>query len=232
MAGGTYKISFAVQVAAGLKEQAVLRTSTLSFDAVPGTVQLVLEGSVPSDFVSETLSTGQTLHAAKQMAVLELAMESGAVVSDLKLEVIDGTIEEFRSVLNAKKQLLANMDADPAYVSLARAVVSSAEAQATVGYTDLATETLKAVPSSGWLKPQASTSYQWIIIGILAALTVLFAFLLARARTETGFIKRQTDGQAKRLQLLAMKASRIGDSTLTEGIEQVRKELQQSAGGS
>ncbi len=261
MAGATYKVSFAIEVAAGIGEKVVLKTalvrapgsdrlwtlkgsyagidtaswqpgqSTLSFNAVSGKAQLEVEGSVPADYLTEVLSTGQNLHAAKNMPVLELALESGQVISDYKIEVIDSFVEEYRSVLNSKKQLLTNVAADPAYADLAKALVASAEAEAKAGYIDLAIKTLKAIPNSGWVGPRGSTLYQWIIIGILAVLAALFAFLLMRARSETGFIRRQTDGQAKRLQLLAMKASRIGDSALTEGIEQVRKELQQSAGG-
>jgi hypothetical protein len=205
--------------------------STLYFDAVAGKAQLQLEGSVPQDYVSQT-SSGEALHTAKEIALIELSLESGPVVSALKIEVIDSSIEEFRSALSAKKLMVENMDADPGYVKLANAVVASAESQAKVGYTDLALNTLKTIPTSGWVRAQPSTSYQWIIVGVLAVLAAGLAFLLMRARGEAGFVKRQTDGQAKRLQILAIKASRIGDSALTEGIEQVRKELEQSAGGS
>ncbi len=261
MAGGTYRVNFTVEAAAGLKEKAVLKTSllraagsdrfwtlkgtyagidastwqpgqpTLNFDAVAGKAQLQLEGTVPQDYVSQT-SSGEALHVAKDIAMIELSLESGTVVSTLKLEVIDSSIEAFRSALSAEKLAIQNMDADPSYVKLAQAVVSSAESQAKVGYTDLALNTLKTIPTSGWAKAQASTSYQWIIMGVLAVLAAVLGFLLMRARSEAGFVKRQSDGQAKRLQVLALKASRIGDSSLTQEIQQVQKELEQSAGGS
>jgi hypothetical protein len=262
MAGGTYKVSFVIEAAPGLKERAVLKTalvrapgsdrfwtlkgtypgidaatwqpgaSTISFDAVAGKAQLQLEGSVPQDYVAGTSPDGQALHAAREIALLELSLQSGPVVGALKLEVIDSTIEEFRSVLSAKKQLVAGMNADQSYINMAQAVVASAEAQAKVGYTDRALDSLKSIPTSGWAAPQASTSYLWIIIGVLGVIAAGLAFLSIRARNEAGFVKRQTDGQAKRLQILAIKASRTGDSSLTDGIEQVRKELEQCAGGS
>lgn len=261
MAGGTYIVNFTIEAAAGLKEKAVLKTSllrasgsdrfwtlkgtyagidasswqpgqsTITFDAVPGTAQLQLQGSVPQDYVSQT-SNGEALHTAKDIPLLELSLESGTVISALKIEVIDSSIEAFRSALSSKKLMVQNMNADPGYVKLAQAVLASAESQAKVGYTDLAQNTLDTIPNSGWVKAQASTSYQWIIIGALALICIALTFFMMRARTEAGFVKRQTDGQAKRLQILALKASRIGDSALTEGIEQVRKELEQSAGGS
>ncbi len=262
MVGATYKISFTVEVAAGLKEMCVLKTyldraagsdrfwtlkndyagidadswqpgnSTLGFDAVSGSAQLELIGSVPENYVTEILSNGQNLHVAKDIAMIELSLASGQVIGDVKLEAIDSSIEDYRSLLSEKKELLAEMNADPAYTRLAEALITSSEAQASVGYLETATETLKAIPNSGWANPQASTSYQWIIIGILAVAAVVCGFFLIKARNEAGFIKRQTDGQAKRLQILALKAKRIGDSSLTESLEQVSKELQQAGGGS
>jgi hypothetical protein len=262
MAGATYRVSFVIEAAAGLKEKAVLRTSlvrapgsdrfwtlkgtypgidavswqpgqsTILFDAAPGKAQLQLEGSVPADYVAGSGPGGQALHTARDLALVELALESGTVLSAVKLEVIDSSIEGFRGALSAKKQVIAGMNADQSYISMAKAVVASAEAQAAVGYTDLAMAALKGIPTSGWAAPRASTSYQWIIVGLLAMIAAVLGFLLMRARNETGFVKSQTDGQAKRLQILALKASRIGDSTLTDGIEQVRKELEQAAGGS
>lgn len=261
MAGTTYRVNFAIEAAAGLKERCILKTDlirtfgldrfwslkasyagidsaswqpgqpTISFDAVPGKAQLALEGTVPENWVSETIDDGQVLHLAKNISLVDLSLESGTAVASRQLEVIDRSIEEYRNVLSSKNQLLANMDADPAFASLAKSMVASAEAEAKIGYTDLAMETLKSIPSSGWTQRHGSTTYLWIIIGILAVIAGASVFLLMRARSETGFLKRQTDSQAKRLQVLAMKASRIGDKTLTEGIQQVRKELEEAVGG-
>jgi hypothetical protein len=262
MAGATYRVNFIIEAAAGLKEKCILKTDlirssssdrfwtlngdypgidskswqpgqqSISFNPVAGQAQLELEGTIPEDYVSETLPDGQVLHLAKEIALVELSLESGTVVADRQLEVIDSSIEEYRNALGAKNLLVTNMTADPAYTNLAKAVVASAEADAKVGYTDLAMETLNAIPDSGWVQPRGSTSYQWIILGALVVVAGVSIFLLMRARGESGFLKRQTDSQAKRLQILAMKASRIGDPALTEGIEQVRKELEQAVGGS
>jgi hypothetical protein len=262
MAGAAYNITLTIEVAAGLKEEGVIKTSltrtsgsdrfwslkgtypgidsaswqpgqsALSFDAVEGKVQLELQGSVPSDYVSERLPDGQELHLSKNIAVVELSLASGTVIEDRQLEVIDRSIEEYRNALSNKKELLAETVADPAYIDLVRALIASAEAEANVGYTDLALDTLKAIPASGWVAPSGSASYQWIIVGVLAAVMLASVLLFARARSETSFLKRQTDDQAKHLQILAMRASRIGDSALTQGIEQVRRELEQTGGGS
>lgn len=263
MAGATYKINFTIQAASGIKEKCVLKTdlarangldhfwtlkgiypgidsttwqpgqSTLTFIPAEGSAQLVLEGTVPEDFVLETLPDGTSLHLAKNITLLELSLESsGTVIANRQLEVIDSSIEEFRNVLSEKQGLLTTMTADPAYVDLARALVTSAETQAKLGQIDLATETLNALPESGWIKPQGSTFYQWIIAGVLGIIAAAAVFLLLKTRSEMGFLKSQADSQARNLQVLARKASRTGDSSLTAGIEQVRKELEQTLGGS
>ncbi len=126
------------------------------------------------------------------ITLLELSLESsGTVIANRQLEVIDGAIEEFRNVLSEKQKLLTTMTADPAYVDLARALVTSAETQAKLGQIDLATETLNAIPESGWIKPQGSTFYQWIIVGVLGIIAAVAVFLLLKTRSEISFLKSQ-----------------------------------------
>lgn len=262
MAGATYKIDFTMAVAAGLKENCTLTTSltrasgsdrfwtlnnsyagidsstwqpgeqTITFNAVQGTAQMELEGSVPADYTTQSLSDGQTLHIAKNIPVVTLSLGSGTVVANQQMEVIDSSIENFNSALSAKQGLVTTTKADPAYVSLVKALLTSAQAEAAAGRTDVAMQTLNAIPTSGWIQPPSgSTSYQWIIMGILAVLLAACVFLLIKARNELSFFRRQTDSQARNLQILAKKASRVGDPSLSAGIEQMRKEMEHSIGG-
>jgi hypothetical protein len=263
MAGGTYKINFTIQVAAGLKENCVLKTSlergagmdrfwtlkgdylginsdswqpgqpTLTFQAVEGTAQLELVGSVPANYLSENLADCQALNMSKKIAIIELSLASGTVVAERQFEVVNNSIEEYRDALSAKKLLLANTEADPAYSSLVQSLIARAEMESKIGYTDMAMETLKTIPDSGWVKPQGqgSTFYLWIIAGILTVIAAVSIFMFMKARSEISDFRRQSDSQAKNLQILAKKASRIGDPALTAGIEQLRKELEQSVGG-
>jgi len=262
MVGSAYKVNFTIEVAAGLKEDCVLKTSlertsgmdrfwtlkgsysgidseswqpgqpTLSFKAVEGTAQLELIGSVPADYLSKSPGEGEALNLGRKISIVELALESGTVVVNRQIEVVNSSIEEYLTALNAKKSLLVNMEAEPAYSELIKALIASAENEAKLGYTDLAIGTLNAIPNSGWPKPQASTFYQWIIVGILVVIAAVFLLLFMRVRSEIGFFRRQSDSQAKNLQILAKKASRIGDPSLTAGIQQMQKELEQSLGGS
>ena len=261
MVGSTYKVNFTIQVAAGLKEDCVMKTSLelapsadrywtlkgtypgidleswhpaqpkFSFQAVEGTAQLELVGSVPADYVSQSLGDAGTLNLGKKISIIELSLASGTVIGDRQVEVVNTTIEEYLSALNAKKTLLTNTEADPAYSELVKSLITRAEAEAKIGYTDLAMGTLNSIPNSGWVKPQGSTLYQWIIMGVLAIISALFLFLLLKARSEIGFFRRQTDSQAQSLQILAKKASLIGDPSLSAGIQQLQKELEQTMGG-
>jgi hypothetical protein len=263
MSGGTYKINFTIQVAAGLKENCILKTSlerasgmdrfwtlkgtypgidseswqpgqpNITFQALEGTADLELVGTVPADYLSKDLADGQTLNMSKQIPIIELALESGTVVFARQIEVVNNSIEEYRDALNAKTLLLERTESDPAYSNLIQALIDRAEAEAKLGYTDLAMNTLNAIPDSGWVKPQgqSSTLYLWIIAGILAIIAVISSFLLMQTRGKLSYFRRQSDNQAKNLKILAKKASRIGDPSLTAGIEQLQKELDESTGG-
>lgn len=263
MTGGTYKVNFTIEVAAGLKENCVLKTSlerasgmdrfwtlkgtyagidskswqpgqpSFTFQAIEGTAQLELVGTVPADYLSKDLADGQALNVSKTMPILELALESGTVVFDRQIEVVNNSIEEYRDALSAKQQLLQSTEADPAYKNLVQALVSRAEAEANVGYTDMAMETLNTIPNTGWVKSQgqASAFYPWIIVGILAIIAAIALFLFIQTRGKLSHFRKQSDNQAKSLKILAKKASRIGDPSLTAGIEQMQKELDESTGG-
>ena len=263
MTGGTYKVNFTIEVAAGLKENCVLKTSlerasgmdrfwtlkgtyagidsnawqpgqsSFTFEAIEGTAQLELVGTVPADYLSKDLASGQTLNMSKTIRILELALASGTVVFNRQFEVVNNSIEEYRDALNAKKQLLENTEADPAYTNLVQGLINRAEAEASLGYTDMAMDTLNTIPTTGWIKPQnqASSLYPWIIVGVLAILAAIALFLFMKTRGKIDYFRRQSDSQAKSLKILAKKASRIGDPSLTAGIEQMQKELDESTGG-
>ena len=263
MTGGTYKANFTIEVAAGLKENCVLKTSlerasgmdrfwtlkgtyagidskswqpgqpSFTFQAIEGTAQLELVGTVPADYLSKDLADGQTLNVSKTLPILELSLASGTIVFDRQIEVVNNSIEEYRDALSARKQLLENTNADPAYTNLVQALISRAEAEANLGYTDLAMGTLNTIPSTGWVKlqNQASTVYPWIIVGVLAIVAAIGLFLYMKTRGKISYFRKQSDNQAKSLKILAKKASRIGDPSLTAGIEQMQKELDESTGG-
>ncbi len=259
MAGATYQAAFTVQIAAGIKDQAVLKTGLsrtgdrfwslsgnysgidlstwqpgqpeISFNTVEGKVQMKLQGSVPPNFVEVAAPNGETYHVSKPISLLRVSLPGGRVLEDKTQEVIDKPIEAYRALLSEKQKLLSeNSTADKRYVSLVAAMVASSETEADQGYVEGATNLLEAIPQSGWIGPQGSSSYLWIIVGALALIGVVLLLILLRSRSELEFARRSVDEEAKRLEVLASRARGIGDVKLSEEINKVRDNLEGMSG--
>jgi hypothetical protein len=147
MAGATYKISFVLEVAAGVRDRITLKTDMarvsdrywslsgnysgidvrtwqpgqpeLSFSPVEGRAQLELQGSIPDTYVQVKSPSGETLHVSKSISLLQVSLPNGRILENRTQEVIDTSIETYRAALTAKQQaLVANNSSDGRYVRL------------------------------------------------------------------------------------------------------------------
>ena len=255
MAGATYNIKFTLEIAAGINNQIVLKTdlvaygdhfwsldapyggintstwqpgqSEISFNAVQGTAQFELKGTVPTDYVLTSLPTGETLHVSKPINLIQLSLTGGSALDNRTQEVVDSSISTYQSTLANTQSLLKNSKADSRYIQLVSAIVTAAQKEGDAGYTDRATTMLKSMPSSGWIQPQSSNLFLWIIIGILALLMLIGFFLMYKARSDVNFIKKKADEQAKRLEILASRVRGIGDTALAGEITKVKQDLEE-----
>ena len=258
MAGATYQVSFTLEIAAGVKDKATLKTAMtrtgdrywsmsgnysgidvktwqpgqpeITFDTVEGKVQMKLQGSVPADFVEVDGPTGEEYHISKPISLLRVSLPGGRVLEEKSQEVIDKSIEDYRALLGEKQELLLNTGADRRYVALVESVVAASEIVAENGNTEGATDMLLAIPESGWIEPQQSSLYQWVIIGVLAAACAVLLLVYFRSRSEFEFARRRVDDEAKRLEVLSSRARGIGDSRLSEEIDKVRTNLEGMSG--
>ncbi len=260
MAGATYRVALTLQIAAGLKDNCVLTTGlsqtgdhfwslsgnysginvstwqpgqpTISFNAtVEGNVQLTLQGSVPANFVEVAGPGGVKYHISKQMSLLKVSLSGGKVLEEKTQEVIDSTIETYRTLLSEKQKLLSeNSTADKRYVSLVKAMVDVSQQEAKNGDVASATDLLDAIPESGWIAPQGSSVYLWFIVGGLAIVAALLLLVFLRSRSEVEFTKRRADEEAKRLEVLASRARSIGDTRLSDEITKVKDNLEGMSG--
>jgi len=258
MAGASYKVVFTLEVAAGIKDRGILTTGLsrlgdhywslknqypgidpstwqpgqdqINFDTIAGIVQLELQGTVPDDYVVSHTSSGDTLHISKQIPLLMLSLPGGQILGNETVEVIDNSIETYRNVLQDKQNLVDKANADTRYIDLVKAMIATSKSESSSGYTDAATTTLGAIPASGWIVPQSSSFFQWIIVGILAILAVVFLLLLFRSRTEITFIRKRVDDQAKRLEIMVARVRGLGDSKLAGEIDKVKQDLEETSG--
>jgi hypothetical protein len=255
MAGATYNIKFTLEIAAGINNQIVLTTdlvaysdhfwsldapyggintstwqpgqSEISFNAVQGTAQFELKGTVPTDYVLTSLPTGETLHVSKPINLIQLSLTGGSTLDNRTQEVVDSSISTYQSTLANTQSLLKNSKADSRYIQLVSAIVTAAQKEGDAGYTERATTMLKSIPSSGWIQSQSSNLFLWIIIGILALLMLIGFFLMYKARSDVNFIKKKADEQAKRLEILASRVRGIGDTALAGEITKVKQDLEE-----
>ena len=254
MAGATYDIKFTLEIAAGINNQVDLKTdlasygdhfwsldspylgidtstwqpgqSEITFNAVQGTVQFELQGTVPTDYVVTSLPTGETLHISKQINLVQLSLAGGTSLDNQQQEVVDSSIATYQSALANDQSLLKNSNADPRYIQLVNTIVTSAQKEGDAGYTDRATAMLQSIPSSGWIQTQSSDLYLWIIVGVLAVLMLVGFLLMFKARSDVDFVKKKADEQAKRLEILASRVRGIGDATLAGEITKVKQDLE------
>ena len=255
MAGATYDIKFTLEIAAGGNNQVDLKTdlasygdhfwsldapyagintstwqpgqAEITFNAVQGTAQFELQGAVPTDYVVTSLPDGETLHISKQIGLVQLSLSGGSILDNRQQAVVDSSIVTYQSALANNNGLLQNSKADTRYVKLVSAIVSSAQKEGDAGYTDRATALLQSIPASGWIQPQSSNLFLWIIVGVLAVLMLVGFFLMFKARSDVDFVKKKADEQAKRLEILASRVRGIGDAALAGEITKVKQDLEE-----
>jgi len=254
VAGGTYMFSFSVAIGTTLTDQIIMSTSLekvgdrywtlennyqgvdtnswqpggsrVAFKAIQGTPKFTLAGKINSNMTVEIVKDGKTIHFPVKVPVLSIALQSTQNVLDQKImNVTDQAIIQYQNTLNTKQNLLAGSQTIPQYATLAQGIIEQAQAIANLGYVEDATKILSVIPSSGLPSPPGVEStflYLAIGIGVVAA---IFAVMFLRANSGKSVIVRQADEEAKKLDVLLVKANRI-DKSLAMEIETVKKKLE------
>jgi len=219
---------------------------TIEFNAVPGTAQFTVEGSIPSDYTWTVLSTEEwaeddILHFTKPISLVELSLGAdvlSTVPRERPAEVKDQAILAYEQTLANKEFSLqqATTDpnaADPKYVKLVEDVMERADDLSDRGYVDDARALLDTLPISvsGFPIPVSEESFLPYLIGIivLAVILIVSVALLLRARANSSFIRQQVDEEAGRLDVLTVRISKI-DKQLGEDVEQVKEQLERIIG--
>jgi hypothetical protein len=126
--------------------------SSIEFDAVKGTAQFTLEGTVPLTYTTEELTDGEssvTLHKVKSIPVLRLSLGTeGEVLNERSSEVVDQTILAYQQTLSEKNSLLQVASADATYSELAQDIVATAENLNSQGFVVTALALLDTLPAS------------------------------------------------------------------------------------
>ncbi len=254
MAGSSYIISFSLQIAKGVTDTISLDTDLklvgnqywdlpadylgdrlknisparkqISFGVdKEGKAPFKLTGEVPAESVAIKLPNNQFLHQQAAIKLLVLSSGSGTIKDTKSAKAIDKSIETYNNVFAQKRSVVEGLSLDPFILNLVAAMVKEAQGLATAGNTDAATAILNDIPDKGWPQAATSSGMLWIFIIALAVIALLLAFLMIKGRGSAGYTKGVIEDQVKKLDVVSVKAGRLGDKVLVQEINSVKDEL-------
>ncbi len=256
--GVNYDIEFIVDVAIGANENIKLQTyfekqganywdllndytgvqsnwqpgqKDLTFNAVPGTASFVLSGFVPETYTMTPIASGSvamTLHRPGAITMLALSLQSGEVLEERSIEVIDESIVTYRALLNDRQKKVNDTSTVSQYKDLAQSIIGEAQIEANAGFTDTAIALLQTIPSSGWPGSGDSGSTSMIlilVIVVVAVIAVVASILFLRTNSTVGFLKQRADDQSRRLEIVESRIQKVGEKSIAGEVAQVKDAL-------
>lgn len=193
-----------------------------------GKPKFTLTGAVPEDLTSVKDNSGKVIpgiHLKKPVRLLILSSASGTIKDERRMEAIDKSIETYQNTLAAKREVVESQSGEENFINIIRSLVKEAQTLAAAGYTDSATSLLKAIPDKGWPQPPTSNTLLYLVIGVVALVAVFAFFLVIKSRGASSYARNVIEDQVKRLDVVSVKAGRLGDKPLVQEINAVKDEL-------
>ena len=198
----------------------------LKFQQVKGTFTISCYGKIPGG-LTETKIENYLIHKPEDYVLIKLNSPSGELLDQIKCEVIDAQIDEFRILLGKrsdKLETLKDTGVAPGYIELYEDVLNQAEVQAELGFVDEAINLLDVLLVDQ--EPVSSTA-ETLFIPIMAGLAiglVAIGFLYLRARSNRGYVISVIEDQIKDLEGLTLRVSKI-DRTLASRLDSMKERL-------
>ena len=198
----------------------------LEFKQVKGTFTISCYGKVPTG-ITQTKIGGYVLHNSKDFVIIKLNGPSGELLDQIKNEVIDAEIDEYRNLLQKrddKLETLKSTGVAQGYVEIFESVLDQAEVQAELGFVDEAITLLDLLAVSQ--EPVSSTAETLFLplMGGLGIAVVVIGFLYIRARSKRSYVLSVIEDQIKDLEGLALRVSKI-DRTLSSRLDSMKERL-------
>lgn len=198
----------------------------LKFKQVKGTFTISCYGKVPGG-LTETNIGSYVLHKPEDYVLIKLNSPSGELLDQIKYEVVDAQIDEFRNLLGIrsdKLETLKDSGVAPGYIELYEDILDQAEVQAELGFVDEAITLLDVLLVDQ--EPVSSTA-ETLFIPIMAVLAiglVAIGFLYIRARSNRGYVLSVIEDQIKDLEGLTLRVSKL-DRTLASRLDSMKERL-------
>ena len=198
----------------------------LEFKQVKGTFTVSCYGKVPRG-ITEINIDGYILHKSEDFILIELTSPGGELLDQIKYEVLDAEIDEFRNLLqkrNDKLETLKDSGVAPGYIELYEDILDQAEVQAELGFVDEAITLLDVLLVD---QEPVSSTIETLFLPILAGLAiglVAIGFLYIRARSNRGYVLSVIEDQIKDLEGLALRVSKL-DRALGSRLDSMKERL-------
>lgn len=189
-----------------------------------GTFDMVLYGKVPS--------TGSS--AAKTLNVVTLSSGSGgSPIDQITVQATSSDLANFNTLYNQQEANLESLRAngiDASYLQMYENMLSVAQDIAVGGDPNSAIALLNGLDTAG--APPSSTMQALFLplIGVTAAIMVIFLVLFIRTRGKLGYFQLVVEDQIKDLEGLTLRASKI-DRALSASLDSVKDRLKRLVGG-
>jgi len=210
-------------------------SATVTFSQNEGTLVISCFGMIPQG-MTETTVGGTVMHNNATSVLIALNGPSGELLDQIKVDVIDAKISEYRSKLAQREselQALRDQGVSEAYLALYANIVSQSRYVADQGFTDnaiglLDSLTVAEAPPATVGASMADTLFLPSVIG-LAVAAVLVAFLFVRARGKASYVSSVVEDQIRDLEGLTVRAAKV-DRNLASGLETIEDRLKRAVG--
>ncbi len=209
--------------------------ATVSFVQNQGVLVISCYGVVPSGITEENTG-GTVLHKQKDYAVITLKDKSNNVLDEIRINIVDGKISEFQTLLEQSQSQLQTLMASgvaPAYLSLYQNVLNGAQVMAQQGFVDNAKAQLQllSVTEAPPITQGSSTADMLFIpvAAVLAVVAIASVFMFVRVKGKVGYVSRVIEDQIRDLEGLTLRASKI-DRTLSSGLANIEDRLKRLVG--
>jgi len=198
----------------------------LEFKQVKGTFTVSCYGKVPKG-ITQTKIDGYVLHKAKDFVLIKLNGPSGELLDQIKHEILDAEIDEYRNLLQKRDEKLETLKSTgvaSGYVELYESIIGQAEVQAELGFIDEAITLLDLLLVSQ--EPVSSTA-ETLFLPIMAGLAiavVAIGFLYLRARSKRSYVLSVIEDQIKDLEGLTLRVSKL-DRNLSARLDSMKERL-------
>jgi hypothetical protein len=198
----------------------------VEFTQVKGTFSISCYGKVPNG-ITQDIIDGYVLHKPEDYVLIRLTSPSGELLDQVRSEVIDAEIDEYRNLMGDREDKLVaikNSGVAPGYVELFENVLDEAEVQAERGFVDEAITMLDLLTVSQ--EPISSTVENIFlpVMVVLVVAVVVVGFLYMRTRSKSGYILSVIEDQIKDLEGLTLRASKI-DRNISSRLDSMKERL-------